>query len=74
MLVVKAIQDAKSLNRKLIVEALSNIKDYELTQGLYTFKASHGNGLSSLPLLIYLHQRPTLLHDQYRPDPRTLKP
>ena len=72
MLLVKAMLAAKSTDRKMIRDTLSNIENYELIQGLYTFKGSNGDGLRSLPILIYLNGQQIPLNDQYRPDPRTL--
>lgn len=74
MLLVKAMRAGKFTDRKGIRDTLAKLENYELVQGFYTFKGSHGNGLRSLPLLIYLNQRQILLHEQYRPDPRTLSP
>ncbi len=71
MLLVKAMLTAKFIDRKAIRDSLSNIANYELIQGLYTFKGSHGDGLRSLPILIYLNRQQIPLNDQYRPDPRT---
>jgi branched-chain amino acid transport system substrate-binding protein len=72
MLLVKAMLTAKFIDRKAIRDGLSNIASYELIQGLYTFKGSHGDGLRSLPILIYLNRQQIPLNDQYHPDPRTL--
>ena len=72
MLLVKAMLTAKSTDRKVIRNTLSHIENFELLQGLYTFKGSHGDGLRSLPLLIYLNRHQIPLNDQYRADPRTL--
>jgi branched-chain amino acid transport system substrate-binding protein len=72
MLLMKAMVAAKSTDPKVIRNSLGNIENYELIQGVYAFKDSRGNGLRSLPLLIYLNRRQIPLNDQYRPDPRTL--
>ena len=72
MLLMKAMVTAKSTDPKVIRNSLLNIENYELIQGVYAFKDSRGNGLRSLPLLIYLNRRQIPLNDQYRPDPRTL--
>ncbi|MDH7499788.1 MAG: ABC transporter substrate-binding protein [candidate division NC10 bacterium] len=74
MLLAKALQSPIFKDRKAVRDSLANIENYELTQGRYSFKSSHGEGLSSLPLLTYLNQRLILLRDQYHPDPRTLRP
>ena len=72
MLLVKAMLAAKSMDRKMIRDTLCKIENYELIQGLYTFKGSNGDGLRSLPILIYLNGQQIPLNDEYRPDPRTL--
>jgi len=74
MLLAKALQGLTFKDRRALRDSLLNIENYELTQGSYSFKSSRGDGLRSLPLLTYLNQRLILLHDQYSPDPRTLRP
>jgi len=74
MLLAKAMQNLTFKDQRRVRDSLANIENYELTQGSYSFKASRGDGLRSLPLLTYLNQRLILLHDQYHPDPRTLRP
>jgi branched-chain amino acid transport system substrate-binding protein len=74
MLVAKAIQAGSPRDRKALQKALSRIKDYELSQGIYTYAGSQGDGLKSLALLTYLSRQLILLQDQYGPDPRVLIP
>ncbi|MBM3303328.1 MAG: ABC transporter substrate-binding protein, partial [Deltaproteobacteria bacterium] len=74
MLLAKAFQSPLFKDRRAVRDSLANIENYELTQGPYSFKSSHGEGLKSLPLLTYLNQRLILLRDQYHPHPRTLRP
>ncbi len=74
MLLGKAIQVSSPRDRKALQKALSHIKNYELSQGVYTYEASHGDGLKSLSLLTYLSRQLILLHDQYSPDLRALSP
>jgi branched-chain amino acid transport system substrate-binding protein len=74
MLLTKALQGLTFRDRKAIRDSLFHIENCELTQGLYSFRSSPDDGLKSLPLATYLNQRLILMRDQYRPDPRTLRP